>query len=552
MAGPTNVADLISSVTSVGRSAQSTAAQISALLTSQSDAMIQGIGLADTAAADASTVAMTEGVARLQSQKQALQAATLLGTNMQDVASERITGLTRTMREEYDQAAVAREDLLKRRGNTFFNDPMQWIGDNVLGGLEQSVAKYDLHAMKYNAAEENLTKITQLTTESATAARAIEQKLSESSVGAAARIAAYQFNTDALKYESASLGADVEALKAIQAGDTAAMEARLKVWGIEKDEQQLKLARESASRQQQQLNIFMAEHKEKAEAKKSMENVIRAGMSVYGLPTDKAENISRLAILYNTPEGKKQLSELIDAGYRRLTTGEVVMGRTPAEAFDAIRKINPGYTEDQMFAPGIKYIVDVQGKVALNKLIDPKNKEAVAAALNQVVATDVRVWTTDAEAKGSLYSDTGLKATIEAGKDVLTNTALYQKVLGPQMLAGVDKISAAEMIGRVTAAIKAKEITQAEASKGLQQYYKTVVYSNAVRNHALGIPPQASYTVSVGSGIFGGESYDLSKPEQVTAALLAKSIAGTRESRISVSRDRNMLKNVSATNVSEE
>ena len=517
---------LIEALTSFGAQAQETSWDLADIATKQSELLTAARDRVRDTAAAAGRVTTDEAIAANLIQARTAKAATLLGTNMETGVADIITSLAPVMEKEYNEADKARIEYYKAQQTSFFDDPLGWIGNNLLGGLEQKASKYNEHATGYNAAAERIAEANALTTAAAQAQRNIGTPIQDSTIADKSRLAAAQFLVQADEFEYKSLTASADYLRAVQNGEKEVIDAKLKIWQIGSEETRMQMARQSHDLELKRFQMMAAEYAEKKEAQAMVDTIITKGMGVMGLPAPDSATLKRLGMLYKTPEGQKQLAEIIQAGIIKDRTGDTVLGITPSDALNTILKVNPQAKNMGETIPAIEYLMGVRQKIDPNK-VDIKKPAAVAEAIDTSVRQDIKNWSSNAEAAGSLYKSPGLAVVSEAAP--VKSTTFFAKVLGPQKVAGVQDITPSDMVARAMSSVNAGELSIEDARAGIATYYKTAAQLNAARNHAVGIAPQKNYMAKIsGSGTITDTVYDLTKPEQVTAALLSWQVRNTR------------------------
>jgi hypothetical protein len=509
---------LIEALTSFSESSQETSWDLAEIATRQSALAAKTADMVRDTAAAAGTAATEKAIATNLEQARIAKQATALGTNMDAGVADITTALAPVMEQEFNKADRARIEYYRAQQISFFDDPLAWIGNNLLGGLEQKAAKYNEHATGYNAAANRIAEANALTTAAATAQRNIGTPVSDAAIAAGAKVAASQFLVQAAEFDYKALTASAEYLKAVQEGDKAAIDAKLKIWQIGSEESRMQMARESHALELKRFNMMAAEYAEKKEAQQMVDTIITKGMGVMGLPAPDSATLKRLGLLYKTPDGQKQLAEIIQAGIIKDRTGDTVLGVTPSDALNTVLKVNPQAKNMGEIKPAVEYLNSVRGKLDPLKT-DMKNPKLVAEAIDAAVRQDIKNWSVNAEQAGSLYKSPGLASVSDQA--AVKATVLFEKVLGPMKATGVQDVTPSNLVAQAATAAANGIISQQEAAAGIATYYQTAAQLNAARNHAVGISPQKNYMAKIeGTGTLTDTVWDLTKTEQVTAALL--------------------------------
>lgn len=474
-------------------------------------------------AATRSATTVAEGMLAAQMAMQ--ESMKLLSGDVMDPNSLKAISMKEFVSRAEESKALL-EDVKAKQSVSFFDNPLEYIVNQM--DMPTAIQNYNLTATQANTALATVNAIDSTLTREAEAQKAVAKTLTVQSIADNSKIAAEAFNKEADAFALKAMGANIDALKAIQSGNSDQIKAQMRVWEMTKSEEGLRLQQEAAVRAKQQFDYLMTEKDDKIDAKKTFRDVYTAGRGVYNLPIDD-EKLAFAENLYKTPEGKQQLQRFIDAGIRKLTIGDNNVGMTPGVASYNLMSTN-GNWKDSESLPAIKEVLGTAQNLATSGKHNPKNRAEFSAAIDQFYFGSVSAdgksrkggaldsWNTSPEAS-PIYKDPGLQRV--ASSDFVAETPFYKTVLAPSVLAKTQQMPALAMVKAGMEAVKLGQLSLEDVASGISTYYQTVGRINAMNNSVVGIPPQTGYNASVsGAGAIFSKKYDLANQNQVMAALL--------------------------------
>lgn len=488
-----------------------TAIDVSGLINQQAGLQSNLYVEAQNASDAAALISTTKDRATLDAQNAASKTAQLVGGDVSDTKTEVISGLANTMRDSYTQWQQDQAEYKRQSQASFFDDPFQWINSKLMGGEEQARTTLNNTAETYNAAESRLDGVLKETTEGAIAARALERPITEATISASAQLARFTYDKIATDAATTVLQSNIAAIKELQAGNTAAINERIKGFEVANQAAQLDM-------RTKEFNIIMQNKQDELTAQNLMKTAYVRGLVARGLPAPSEDDLGKIMLLYKNKVGANEIQPIIDSGlYSLYTSGGIHFGNTPGQALLNISTGPSNFNDNNENTRLMKFLVDVGSNLPAQY---NKNKPAeIVQGVNDVVGSYTKSWSANAESDKSLYKDQGFKTTLTANPTLKT-TPFYNQVLAPIVTAGGDNLTANEMNSLATKAVADGKLTIEEARDGITKYYQTVISNNnRLLVSTANIDKQTGYMARNGSGLFSG-TIDYSKADQVTMAIL--------------------------------
>ena len=260
-------------------------------------------------------------------------------------------------KENYDKAKAIRDELLAKQQVSFFDNPVEYISNQL--EIPTLVQTHNLLAANANSALAEMHSVDSLITKEAQANAASSVTLYTGAAADAAKIAAQKQAQIANEWEYKAAGINIDMHSAIRAGQREAIDHKIKIWNLYKDQEHLQMQKAADERHRQMFELQLKEHGDKDLQKKVIMDTYKAGLSVLGMPLpdeSKLENNYRM-YLQGPPVFKEKYAEIMTLGMRKLATGDVSLGSSPGEvARMAMNYI--GNFKGRPDAPALEEVVD--------------------------------------------------------------------------------------------------------------------------------------------------------------------------------------------------
>lgn len=519
MVDATNVATLLDAYADRGDKARNAATNIADLLAKQAEierVSADGLkGIAD----DAAAVSSVAGLGLLAAQDATQSAVRLMEGNTRDpngLKSQQMGEFVARKREADGLLA----DIKEKASVSFFDNPLAYIMNQM--DLPRLQTNYNLTATQANSALRTVNAIDSTLTNEAQANKATAVTQTTASVAAASRIAANSYTLQANEMEYKALGLQIQANTVIDHGNATQVDMLHKQYEVLNNEEIRKRQALEYDIQKRRFDQWEQEHKDTQEGKAYVRNLIQTGMGVLGMRKPDESTIFQYEQAYKTPEGRKQMQEIIEAGQRKLFTGLGVVGTSPADTFYTVAKVGD-YSQGKEYAPALAAITDEARKLASGpNRMDPMKPGTFTPALNAAMETKKKEWNINPE-NSPIYKAPTMERMAQI--DIVRETPWFTQIVAPSIVAAkaagatVPPITARELYKQTVDAVDKGTLTVEQASIGIATYYGMATKVNSLRNGIVGIGPQEGYKVPLGASNFG-DSVDFTRPEQITAALL--------------------------------
>lgn len=488
---------------------------VSALIAAQEQlAAIQegDVETAQKAGAIAAQVTREKGLLELQKQQKLSRIAVSAGLSLDD-PSQIQTGFEEQMRmhlqQAMEKAKVYRE--VKEREAGFWKDPISSLKASF--EIDAARADYNTEAELYNIAEAGLQSLNSAVQQAAKTQEDIAPKTTAS-------IVMQQADAQVVAASAAANKARIDALTSGVAAKQTAVNGIQ--WQATLEDRQLARAEAGAKKQ------------EKADLETEIYETMKVGHQTLrpGKPIPFTRD--QAVALYNKKDPNAQL--FTSVGSNTIANQRPTYSRTPGETALLMKEVGTRLTPEMA--------------VLADALEDSRNEAmtlpgADIAKPEVIAATTTQRFTVKAKAMGASikYEDgtniyqapntasvTVLAASSQDPKVVEANTALrstafYQKVLAPQVAAGMTETDPTKIVNLAKTAVKKGDVSLQDAVKGISSYFKTAVLLNNVTKNYVGVgaEPQTTYNANVRGKFFGSDNVNLAD-ETRTAAFLAKGL----------------------------
>lgn len=522
MVDATNVATLLDAFADRGAKADMASRNMADLMAKQAEIEtrsaeeLRGIG------EDAALVTKTAGEGMLAAQTATSQAIKLLEGNTLDPMSLKAQSMVEFVSRKRE-ADGQLEEIKQKSAIGFFDNPLEYIMNQM--DLPKLQTQYNLTAAQANSALRTVNDIdTTLTTE-ATANKATAITQTTASIAAASRIAAESYRLQASDAEYKALGLNITANQVINQGNATQVDMLYKSYEVLNNEEMRKRQMLEYDIQKKRFDQWEIEHKDTMEGKAYVRNIIRTGMGVLGMRNPDDNTMAQYEQAYKTPEGRKEIQHIIDAGQRKLFSGVSAIGSDPANAFYTVASVGD-YSKNKEYAPAMAAIGNVASFIAAPnnpQRVDPRKVTEFSSALNAGVAKAQKTWDADPE-NSPVYKAPTMERMADI--EVVRNTPWFKEIVAPSILAAkatgavTPPIPAAKLYEQTLAAVDAGTLTIDQAADGIATYYAMAGKVNAIKNGVVGIGPQNGYNVKISGSPAFGSTINMADPTQVTHAIV--------------------------------
>lgn len=461
----------------------------------------------DETAVAANLVYTQKAQGELAVQTASVATARAMGGDIRDTKTDLITPLTSRLRDLDAQSEAAYDDYTKRNETNFFDNPMAWFGNHVMGGTEAARKKYADIATKFNNTNARLEGVLKGTQEGQIAARASETTLSQESIEAGAKVAAFEYTKAADLARWNMLGANLAGIKELREGNYAAVQLRLKAW----DEQR---AAEVFGMEQSRFAMAKKEFEDKQGEKNLVQSAFTAGLAALDKKMPDGMNLERVWQLSKTKEGNAEIGAILAIGIHsmstmdpRTKTPDIRFGATTGDVVFNLLSTQTELSDNNRYKEGTETAMmiwnDLTPKAGLNR----KDHEAVKAKIDEATKLYLETALPNNEGNSkSPFRDHGFSAAL-ADTPTLANTTFWKTVIAP-IAVKQDTMSAADITKLAYNEVKAGKMKIEEAANGLSQYYQTVRLSNSLYAKASGLGIQEKFNAKA----LSGKVVDLSDP----------------------------------------
>lgn len=442
------------------------------------------IGVGDAAA----LVAKTEGLAKLETQERNLAAATALGTNPAD-ASYMLTTLANDINARYAERDVAIQASQRAASTNLFTDgPLAWLGAQLdIPALNQ---QQETSEARYDNARQHYQQLNQLTQTAAVTHNAIEQTKTISSIEAEAEALQMQAMVRANTAKIQGLQMNANGIKEAFSMKQTVFDNNMRLRNEARADEQMQFSRENA-------RLARADREKNSKDVTSYLNAVNAYRVSLG-QTAIDEQTMRLKL--NSAQGKQELDNQFELGLVSLQTGKQILGNNAYESLNVIStpgiKVSGGAAE---VAASMRGIIE---RGLGGQQLKPNE---IPNAVNKLIASEAeRMMKNVSSGKDNFYAPPPL-ATIADGE--LQNMPLIQRVVKPQLDAGVTAFEPEKLLQQGMALVRKGELKLEDVTVGVAALgRKAVAYNNGYRNYeGLGLPRQKFLPMTLDTtGSFGG------------------------------------------------
>lgn len=481
---------------------------------------------------DEAAIATQQAQGLLQAQTAARQVAASYGGNPDDV-SFIMNKLGQQWMDTESQRLQAEKIVQQKQSVRFSDDPLQWFENKL--SVNTDINNYNNLEEQSNMLYDQLNKINTLNTSTAESMKAIAKTQTAATVAATTdaalqktTIAADQAKLNAVLYNVKGIqditqmgqqevdNAVKGAQTAIAAGHLAVAQQQVQIMQKEFDQKAAFYAQEVKDKQQADAtDAYVAD----------MTNKGRAAMGLTPLPPAKIFAMFKIG-----GEAGEAIKMQYSAGSATDALGKPIIAASAGTAARMLAVNNsPLATTNSAVKPVLSVLSNAYNTVRNPQNqglygVNPKDVSTLDNAVSGVVNKTVVAMASEIKPgdQSNIFQAPPLTAlaTMPAVKD----NPLYQKVLAPQVKAGMVETDPTKLLSLTVDAIQNGQINLGDAASGLSSIFTAAAAMNTATKDYMrfGITPQANYITPIDmTGVFGGiTKVDMTNKAQVTTAIM--------------------------------
>ena len=466
-------------------------------------------------------------IAEQKAERDALAAATKLGTNPDD-AAEVMSGLSKEWKDATEHSQKAFTELQKAAEVKFLDDPVGFVTAQFK--MEYLAKDADVAKARQEQIQNTIRFANEATQQAVVTANALKQTKSEavlqaSSMEATAKLAA---NLDVQRIQNS--GINLAGMEALGKMDMAQINNLSTAFSVRNQAEQLAMSRQQLAMSRENMQLAIEERKErmaqKAETKEEMDglaNIVRVGAAAMGFENVAAFPSSKIIQLLNLKDPK--INDFLSAGMQTQVAGVPIVSDNAGTAARSIMQHSAPLRPEQ--ATLKTFFADVWAKASSpeggiagkydNTKLDQVTRGAQTYAVIAARDQQADIKTGD---NTNIYSPPPLTTILSV--PAIANSKYYKQVFAQHMQAGgLNEFNPEQVTAMTVKAIKSGAITYNEGAVGLQALFGTArAVNNVTRNYSgFGLPPQMGYRTKLPNGLGFPRAYDLTTEQDVNQLL---------------------------------
>lgn len=444
-------------------------------------------------------ISASELAARQATQETTQKFARAAGADLND-PSNIMVQLAQDMNAQLSTALAARNRIQQKESASIISNPLDWLTGQLT--VKKDYDTYNKAANNFNSSKAAVASLTAATDQAGRTQQGLEEKITDATRAASARIVSANKALEATAIEAAHIADDLKFTDAI-ANSTAKQAAE-----VQRQGELIRQARNDAWIQQNYDRAQQREDradKKQAQADKAEQVLLdetNYGRSLYGLPpVDNWQAVVDQAELH--PGYAQDLKDILEAARTHRTSGTGSMVKSPGHvARSIIEERIPSLSAKNDFTRMAAYFKTLDKNVIRDQgyLASKRTKDDYAATFDALLGRDLDKYKYDNVAEGSPYALAPYNVVAGTASSV-RNTALYKKVLAP-LGSELTKLKGTEfterMVNLATEAAASKVISWEQAAEGLSEYFGQAVNINNDTNKykLIGLPEQKGVITS--------------------------------------------------------
>lgn len=475
-------------------------------------------------------IIQAEGTAKLLTQDKIVSQTTALGTNLDD-ASQVMTALSGEWKKAALDSVEASKRVEKNVNAKFLDDPIAYVKAQL--DLEGSVNAAAAVENRKAVIQNSLTFAQQQTQQIVVTQNALTKTASHETVQATIEQAEAIFKSKAAQQRVENAGINIDGIRTLNGLTLQEINNMSTALSAKSQEAHLELSRAQFSQSQKQFQLMMEERQDRILQKKAdkqeqedFADVIRKGAATLGYENVKAFPTSKIIQLMSMKA--PGFNDYLQAGMKTTVTSYPVVNEDAGQSARIIAQTGAPLRPEQksikqfftsVWADASSPASGVKGGYD-NTKVDAVSKAAglIAARQAEMFAKEIKQGD-----NSNIYAPPPLEAVTNI--PAVKSSKFYKSVLEPQFIGGgLKELNPEQVISMAAAAVKAKQITYAEAAQGVQGIFNaSVLVNNTTKNYlGYGLPNQRGFNTRVESGFGNPRMYDLTQPAAVNTLLSSR------------------------------
>lgn len=481
---------------------------------------------------DEAAIATQQAQGLLKAQEAARSVAASYGGNPDDVSF-----IMNKLGQQWMQSEAERQQALdvvqKKQSVSFMDDPLTWLSNKLT--INRDIAMYNDDEERSNTLYDQLNKINELNSSTAKSMQAIAQTQTAATVAATsdaalqkatiaandAKLKGVLYNVQGIK-DITQLGQQ-EVDNSVKAAQTAIAAGHLAV-----AQQQVTIMRDEY---EQKAALYAQEVKDKQRADATDEyvadktNIGRAALGLNPLPPAKIFAMFKLG-----GDAGEALKQQFSIGSISDATGKTIIAPSTGTAARVLATNNsPLGVQNPAVKPVLSLLSDSYN-TARNPQnqqqfgINPKDVNTLDNAVSGIVGQRVVQMASNIKPGDNSNIFQAPPLTALATLPAVKQNPLYQKVLEPQVKAGLAETDPTNLVSLTVDAIKQGQINLSDGASGLASLFNAAAALNTSTKDYMrfGIAPQTGYHTTVEmTGLFGGSTkVDMTNKAQVATVIM--------------------------------
>jgi len=421
------------------------------------------------------------------------QAIGMNGEGVGKISNELATRYT----ESLHKALELSDSVKQRKSVGFLDNPLAYLWNQMVLPDEEQALSGAVNDAKL--ASDGMQAVNQMAQQTAKTEKDYEQSLTVASAQSQVEATSANIRAQADQVRLKAAQSNAQNVQAVMSANAQQLQFLHMGVSAQQSARQLALSEEANSRSAAQFSEWKKQTELTEQATRDSIDYINLGADIAGKP--RIDNL-KLATVLKTKGAAglpQEMQALLEIGFNSAGTGKAQLGGTGTSAVQVaqILKLQVPEQISSLYntATGL-----VRGEITAGKL-DPKNKSAVEAATSQYMAATLAKYGKSVDSRDETNPLLLPSSKTLATSTAVQQTALYRKVLEPEITVG--KLATRDVgviLQKGLAAVSAGTLTLNELSSGLDTYVTAGVHANLQQGQfeKFGFTPQVtSYNAQI-------------------------------------------------------
>jgi len=480
----------------------------------------------------ATDIAITQGQAKLQTQKNVLKVANTMGTNAGDTGWL-IGDMGKRVISADQEAQAALGVIQQKRSIDFIDNPIGYLYAQAT--IDTDINAFNMARQKSDLAKDTASKLESMGQASFLTQNAIEQSVTESTVKQNAILQGYKYSKEANDAAKDGLRTNLDGMTRAAQANAQAIDFKFKGLNAVNQERAYQTSLEHLRLSQASFNLQAEAKKAKLDEDSLIGKFVAKGFFNHSGQDLDPVRAKEMVALYKA--GQPEIRNFFNSGMQSyMISADGKQSVISTSPYDAATSFGSGMVQNlpQAQKDVGDWLVtkrrEFNNQAVQSKLnIDPKDKTGQERAFNEFIRNTAG---SAARTGADIYTPASL-VTVANSTPELAKLPVWKDVLAPMVTAGAKLDDPNLVLGAVTSAIQKGTLSYNDALGLATLYGQGVNLNNMSRNWiSTGMPNGTGYIASVGAyGKMGKVSVDLTRQEQL-ATLLNKSSASAAAMRM--------------------